>query len=57
LLQFIYLGKKDKTISKQILGETTALAGATTRVVKKSELVKSLGLVPARGETFKLYKR
>lgn len=40
-----YLGKKIKTISKQILGETTALAGATTESLRNIELVKSLGLV------------
>jgi ATP-binding cassette subfamily B protein len=40
-----FLGKKIKTISKQILGETTALAGATTESLRNIELVKSLGLV------------
>ena len=30
-----FLGKKIKTISKQILGETTALAGATTESLRK----------------------
>ncbi len=40
-----YLGKKIKTISKQILGETTALAGATTESLRNIELVKSLGLI------------
>jgi ATP-binding cassette subfamily B protein len=39
-----YLGKKIKKISKQILGETTALAGATTESLRNIELVKSLGL-------------
>lgn len=39
-----FLGKKIKTISKQILGETTALAGATTESLRNIELVKSLGL-------------
>ncbi|MBL7917572.1 MAG: ABC transporter ATP-binding protein [Bacteroidia bacterium] len=39
-----YLGKKIKTVSKQILGETTALAGATTESLRNIELVKSLGL-------------
>lgn len=40
-----FLGKKIKEISKQILGETTALAGATTESLRNIELVKSLGLV------------
>lgn len=40
-----FLGKKIKAISKQILGETTALAGATTESLRNIELVKSLGLV------------
>lgn len=40
-----FLGKKIKTISKHILGETTALAGATTESLRNIELVKSLGLV------------
>lgn len=40
-----FLGKKIKTISKQILGETTALAGATTESLRNIELVKSLGLI------------
>ena len=31
-------------ISKTILGETTALAGATTESLRNIELVKSLGL-------------
>ncbi len=39
-----YLGKKIKVISKEILGETTALAGATTESLRNIELVKSLGL-------------
>ena len=39
-----FLGKKIKIISKQILGETTALAGATTESLRNIELVKSLGL-------------
>ncbi|HQQ95390.1 MAG TPA: ABC transporter ATP-binding protein [Bacteroidia bacterium] len=38
------LGKKIKTISREILGETTALAGATTESLRNIELVKSLGL-------------
>ena len=39
-----FLGKKIKVISKTILGETTALAGATTESLRNIELVKSLGL-------------
>ena len=39
-----FLGKKIKVISKQILGETTSLAGATTESLRNIELVKSLGL-------------
>lgn len=39
-----FLGKKIKKISKEILGETTALAGATTESLRNIELVKSLGL-------------
>ncbi len=39
-----FLGKKIKAISKKILGETTALAGATTESLRNIELVKSLGL-------------
>lgn len=38
------LSKKIKKISKTILGETTALAGATTESLRNIELVKSLGL-------------
>ena len=40
-----FLGKKIKSISKQILSETTALAGATTESLRNIELIKSLGLV------------
>lgn len=40
-----FLGKKIKTISKKIIGETTALAGATTESLRNIELVKSLGLI------------
>ena len=40
-----FLSKKIKTVSKQILGETTALAGSTTESLRNIELVKSLGLV------------
>lgn len=39
-----FLGKKIKTVSKNILNETTALAGATTESLRNIELVKSLGL-------------
>ncbi|WP_367757582.1 ABC transporter ATP-binding protein [Flavobacterium sp. WC2430] len=39
-----FLGKRIKKISKEILGETTALAGATTESLRNIELVKSLGL-------------
>jgi ATP-binding cassette subfamily B protein len=39
-----FLGKKIKVVSRQILGETTALAGATTESLRNIELVKSLGL-------------
>ncbi|MGL2966302.1 ABC transporter ATP-binding protein [Flavobacterium sp. XGLA_31] len=39
-----FLGKKIKLVSRQILGETTALAGATTESLRNIELVKSLGL-------------
>lgn len=40
-----FLGKKIKKISKEILGETTTLAGATTESLRNIELVKSLGLI------------
>lgn len=40
-----FLGKRIKKISREILGETTALAGATTESLRNIELVKSLGLV------------
>lgn len=39
------LGKKVKQVQKKIVGETTALAGATTESLRNIELVKSLGLV------------
>ncbi len=39
------LSRNIKRISKQILGETTQLAGATTESLRNIELVKSLGLV------------
>ncbi len=39
-----FLGKKIKVVSRQILNETTALAGATTESLRNIELVKSLGL-------------
>jgi ATP-binding cassette subfamily B protein len=38
------LSKKIKTIQKNIVGQTTALAGATTESLRNIELVKSLGL-------------
>jgi len=38
------LSKKVKRIQKQIVGQTTALAGATTESLRNIELVKSLGL-------------
>lgn len=46
ILAFIsnLLSKKIKAVSKQILGETTALAGSTTESLRNVELVKSLGL-------------
>jgi ATP-binding cassette subfamily B protein len=39
-----FLGKKIKVVSKEILRETTSLAGATTESLRNIELVKSLGL-------------
>lgn len=39
-----FLGKKIKAVSKNILRETTQLAGATTESLRNIELVKSLGL-------------
>lgn len=38
------LSKRIKTISRTILGETTALAGGTTESLRNIELVKGLGL-------------
>ena len=38
------LSKRIKTVQKTIVGETTALAGATTESLRNIELVKSLGL-------------
>ena len=38
------LSKRVKTIQKNIVGETTALAGSTTESLRNIELVKSLGL-------------
>ena len=38
------LSKKVKVIQKNIVGQTTALAGATTESLRNIELVKSLGL-------------
>ena len=40
------LSRKIKVIQKQIVAETTALAGATTESLRNIELVKSLGLAP-----------
>jgi ATP-binding cassette, subfamily B, bacterial len=39
-----YLGRKIKAVSKKIIGQTNALAGATTESLRNIELVKSLGL-------------
>ncbi|WP_136668449.1 ABC transporter ATP-binding protein [Flavobacterium sp. H122] len=39
-----YLGKKIKEVSKSIVKQTNALAGATTESLRNIELVKSLGL-------------
>jgi len=39
------LSKRIKTIQKQIMGETSALAGTTTESLRNIELVKSLGLI------------
>lgn len=39
-----YLGKKIKEVSKTIVRQTNALAGATTESLRNIELVKSLGL-------------
>jgi ATP-binding cassette, subfamily B, bacterial len=46
LLTFITnkLSKKIKTIQKNIVGQTTSLAGSTTESLRNIELVKSLGL-------------
>jgi ATP-binding cassette subfamily B protein len=46
LLSFItnLLSKKIKAIQKNIVGQTTALAGSTTESLRNIELVKSLGL-------------
>jgi len=46
------LSKKIKVIQKTIVGETTALAGATTESLRNIELIKSLGL--AQQETKRL---
>jgi ATP-binding cassette subfamily B protein len=53
------LSKKVKTIQKKIVGQTTALAGATTESLRNIELVKSLGLTQQEVErlnknTFKI---
>lgn len=39
-----FLGKKIKVVSREIVRETTSLAGATTESLRNIELVKSLGL-------------
>ena len=39
-----YLSRRIKAIQKNIIGETTALAGSTTESLRNIELVKSLGL-------------
>lgn len=39
-----FLGKKIKAVSKNIVSQTNALAGATTESLRNIELVKSLGL-------------
>jgi ATP-binding cassette, subfamily B, bacterial len=39
-----YLGKRIKAVSRNILTQTNALAGATTESLRNIELVKSLGL-------------
>lgn len=39
-----FLSKKIKSIQKQIVAQTTALAGSTTESLRNIELVKSLGL-------------
>jgi ATP-binding cassette, subfamily B, bacterial len=39
-----YLGKKIKVVSRKIVNQTNALAGATTESLRNIELVKSLGL-------------
>ena len=41
----LYLTRKVKKIQKEIVAETTALAGSTTESLRNIELVKSLGLV------------
>src|SRR6187401_383445 len=53
------LSKKVKIIQKNIVGQTTALAGATTESLRNIELVKSLGLTQQEVErlnknTFKI---
>lgn len=49
-----FLSKKIKIIQKNIVGETTALAGSTTESLRNIELVKSLGLT--RQEVVRLNK-
>ena len=47
------LSKKVKIIQKNIVGQTTALAGATTESLRNIELVKSLGLTQQEVEPIK----
>ncbi|WP_025761596.1 ABC transporter ATP-binding protein [Dyadobacter tibetensis] len=56
-----YLSRKIKVIQKNIVGETTALAGSTTESLRNIELVKSLGLTDQEIDrlnttTFKILK-
>ena len=47
------LSKKIKIIQKNIVGQTTALAGSTTESLRNIELVKSLGLTQQEVATSK----
>lgn len=49
-----YLGKKIKEVSKTIVKQTNALAGATTESLRNIELVKSLGLTQQEEERLNL---
>ena len=56
------LSKKVKSIQKNIVGQTTALAGSTTESLRNIELVKSLGLTKQEVErlnknTYKIFFR